>query len=328
MKFKFPLLPTLSCFALFGAVGCSHAATVAQYGFDDSSPAATAVSPDVAVSPVKKGAGVQMDFDATNGEPAPAVTLTGLENPNEAGAAFNKDYLEFSVKPQAGKTLKLTDLSFDVAAGESAANAPNRNFFVRSSLDDYQATLGKGTRYYKGKSENFVVSLADKKEFQDIDAQGVTFRIYAFAGVPAADIRFDNIVLDADGTAPVAANVAAGPQKGVDTIKVDFTQNPPLEDGLVFDRSTKVSAGVHKDGGKETPAWVARGTIEKQLQWFRTFRFKVTDPKFQNGGRPSVDIRVVYSQIANGPVQVRADNASGDGWVGQSWGNSGGPGRR
>ena len=105
---------------------------------------------------------------------------------------------------------------------------------------------------------------------------------------------------------------------------MDFTQNPPLEEGLTFDRSTKVQSAFHDDGGgKTTPAWVARGTIEPQMGWFRTFRFKVTDPKFQNGGRPSVDIQIVYSQTANGPVQVRADNSSGDGWVGQSWGNSG-----
>ena len=323
MKFSSLSLRLFCALALLSATSCSRAAVVAQYSFDDSSPNATSVSPDVTASPVSKGAGVQMSFDVANGEPAPAIMLSGLENPNEAGAAFNKDYIEFGVKPKAGKSLKLTDLSFDVAGGEGAANAPNRNFFVRSSLDDYKATLGKGIRYYKGKSENFTLNLADKLEFANIGADGVTFRIYAFAGVNNADIRFDNITLGADGAAPVATNVIA-PQQGVDTIKVDFTRDPPLEKGLVFDRSTKVSAGVHQDGGKETPAWVARGTIEKQMQWFRSFRFKVTDPKFQNGGRPSVDIRVVYSQTANGPVQVRADNASGDGWVGQSWGNSGG----
>ena len=137
-----------------------------------------------------------------------------IENPNEAGAAYNKDYLEFSVKPKAGKTLKITDLSFDVAGGGSAANAPNRNFFVRSSLDDYKATLGKGIRYYNGKSENFALSLADNPEFQKIGNEGVTFRIYAFAGVPAADIRFDNITLGAEGAAPEVTNVTA-PQKAL-----------------------------------------------------------------------------------------------------------------
>lgn len=300
----------------------AHAASVATYAFDDSSPQATSVSPDVTASPVTKGAGVQMDFDAANGEPAPAVTLKGLENPNEAGAVFNKDYLQFSIKPKAGKSLKLTELSFDVSAGASAANAPFRNFFVRSSLDDYKATLGKGRRSYRGKNENAVINLADKPEFANLDAKGVTFRIYAFAGIGPADIRFDNITLGADGAAPVAKTVDYS-RVGTDTIQVDFTQNPPLEAGLVFDRKTLAGPGVHKFEGVDTQAWVARGTIEPQMQWFRSFRFKVTDPKFQNGGRPSVDIQVVYSQSANAPVQVRADNATGDGWVGQGWGNSG-----
>ena len=323
MKLFSMSLRAFCCATLLGASGCSHAAGVAQYSFDDSSPAATSVSPDVTASPISKGAGVKMEFDIANGEPAPALLLSGLENPNEAGAAFNKDYLEFNVKPKTDKALKITELSFDVSGGNGAANAPNRNFFVRSSLDNYKATLGKGKRFYKSKSENFALNLADKPEFANIGEGGVTFRIYAFAGVANADIRFDNIALNGDGAAPVAATVAA-PQKGVDTIEVDFTRDPPLEKGLVFDRSTKVSAGVHQDGGQQTRAWVARGTIEKQMQWTRSFRFKVTDPKFQNGGRPSVDVRVVYSQTANGPVQVRADNASGSGWVGQSWGNKGG----
>ena len=108
---------------------------------------------------------------------------------------------------------------------------------------------------------------------------------------------------------------------GEKTIGVDFTQNPPLERGLSFDR-TAVVPGVHAADGKSTPAWAAKWPIEPTMGWTRSFRFKVTDPDFLNGKRPAVDVEIVFAQEAYGGVEVRADTARGSQVVASGWGAS------
>ena len=320
MKFFTLSLRAFCGLALLGGVSCSRADVATQYNFDNASLEATTVSTNVTASALGKGAGVKLELDANAGEPGPSIVLSGLENPNEAGAVFNKDYFQFSVKPKAGAALKLTELSFDVASGESAAKAPFRNFFVRSSLDDYKATLGKGRRGFRGKSENFVLNLADKAEFGSVGAKGATFRVYAFAGVGDADIRFDNITVSADA-ATMAATQLLGAESS-DVIEVDFSKGKtPVENGLVFDRRA-VKAGTLQIKGAPSEGWVAKSSIEPNMSWMRSFRFKVTDPRFQNGKRPAVDIEVVYFQKANAGVEVRADTERGGRRIDGGWGDT------
>ena len=305
--------------ALLGTSSCARADVAAQYNFDNSSLEATTLAPGISASAIGKGAGVKLDVDADAGEPGPSILLSGLENPNEAGAVHNKDYFGFSLQPQAGATLNLTELSFDVAAGESAPQGPFRNFFVRSSLDNYKETLGKGRREFRGKSENFKLNLADRPEFGNIGEKGVFFRVYAFAGVPAADIRFDNIVVSADAaTVTKAAAAQAAMDASSETIAIDFSKTP-VENGLTFDRRA-VKPGTLMLNGVPNQGWVAKSSIEPEMPWMRSFRFKVTDPKFQNGKRPAVDLEIVYYQEANAGVEVRADTARGGRRIDGGWG--------
>ena len=120
---------------------------------------------------------------------------------------------------------------------------------------------------------------------------------------------------------PNASLLDVAEMPGREVIGIDFTQKPPVERGLSFDR-TAVSAGTHSADGKNTSAWVARWTIEQQMQWTRSFRFKITDARFKNGARPAVDIEIVYAQSANAPVMMRADTARGGVQIASAWGNS------
>ena len=319
---RFSLFSLALCAAaLLGTSSCARADVAAQYDFTDSSLQATTVAPGISASAIGKGAGVKLDVDAGAGEPGPSIVLSGLENPNEAGSVFNKDYFQFNLQPKAGATLNLTELSFDVAAGESAPQGPFRNFFVRSSLDNYKETLGKGRRGFRAKSEKFTLNLADRPEFQSIGEKGVTFRVYAFAGVPAADIRFDNITVQADAaTVKAAAAAQAVVDASSDTIEVVFGKTP-VEDGLTFDRRA-VKPGTLMLNGVPNEGWVAKSSIEPGMPWMRSFRFKVTDPKFTDGKRPAVDLEIVYYQEANAGVEVRADTARGGRRIDGGWGDT------
>ncbi len=80
---------------------------------------------------------------------------------------------------------------------------------------------------------------------------------------------FDNITLtNATGVMRVkkaGASLIDRPETaGEKTIGVDFTQDPPVERGLTFDR-TAVVPGVHEVDGKGTPAWAAKWPTEPTM---------------------------------------------------------------
>lgn len=110
-------------------------------------------------------------------------------------------------------------------------------------------------------------------------------------------------------------------QAGIDIIEVIFDETP-IENGLSFDR-TKVSPEAVSLGGKPpVQSWVSRSSIEPQRGWTRSFRFNVTDPRFQKGGRPAIDMEVQFHNPGLGSVRVKADTAEGAEQVGALWGNS------
>ena len=108
---------------------------------------------------------------------------------------------------------------------------------------------------------------------------------------------------------------------GQETIGIDFTQNPPVERGLTFDRKA-VAPGTYMVDGKSTLAWAAKYAVEPTMGWTRTWRFKVTDPDFLSGKRPAVDIEIVYAQPGFASVDVRADTANGGEKIASGWGAS------
>jgi hypothetical protein len=93
----------------------------------------------------------------------------------------------------------------------------------------------------------------------------------------------------------------------------------PISRGLeVEDRS--ITRGSIRQGFAEFPVWESHGASE--YAWGRTFRFKVTDPRFRNGQQPAVDLDVVYRTRANASVGVIMDTAAGVRRVGEGWGRS------
>jgi hypothetical protein len=105
-----------------------------------------------------------------------------------------------------------------------------------------------------------------------------------------------------------------------DSIEVVFDK-APIERGLSFDRSN-VRATTVKLGNVESPAWVADSSIEPSMGWMRSFRFKVTDPKFQKGNRPSVDVEVTYHMPGGNGWSLKADAREGGRQFGGGGGNT------
>jgi hypothetical protein len=121
----------------------------------------------------------------------------------------------------------------------------------------------------------------------------------------------------------LAAESGAEPtQPGVDILEVVFDQNP-VELGLTFDRRNVSPANVDIKG-QTTQVWKAGTSLDRAIGWAGSFRFKVTDERFQQGGRPAVDIEITYHLPSawTGPV-VKADTRSGGRLVGQAPGRTG-----
>ncbi len=91
----------------------------------------------------------------------------------------------------------------------------------------------------------------------------------------------------------------------------------PIARGLeVEERST--TRGSIRQGFADFPVWESHGGSE--FAWGRTFRFRVTDPRFREGKQPAVDLDVVYRTRANASVGVVMDTADGVRRAAEGWG--------
>src|SRR5690606_19806398 len=107
---------------------------------------------------------------------------------------------------------------------------------------------------------------------------------------------------------------------GADVIEVVFDQEP-VERGLTFDRTGVKPVEINLKGGTTT-AWVAEHGTDQSMRWLRPFRFTVTDPRFQKGGRPAVDLEITFHNPGFGSVRVKADTTEGARGIGSMWGSS------
>ena len=108
---------------------------------------------------------------------------------------------------------------------------------------------------------------------------------------------------------------------GADVIEVLFDQAQPVERGLTFDRAAVKPAQVELMGRKEA-AWVAENSIEPSMRWIRSFLFKVTDPRFQKGGRQAIDVEITYHNPGLGSVRVKGDTTEGARLIGSQYGST------
>ncbi len=106
---------------------------------------------------------------------------------------------------------------------------------------------------------------------------------------------------------------------GADVIEVLFDQEQPVERGLTFDRAAVKPVQVELNGKKHA-AWVAENSVEPSMRWIRSFFFSVTDPRFQKGGRPAIDVEVTYHNPGLGSVRVKGDTTDGARVIGSQYG--------
>ncbi len=99
-----------------------------------------------------------------------------------------------------------------------------------------------------------------------------------------------------------------------DSIEIVFDKTP-IERGLTFDRTNTRPTTV-KFGDQESQTWMTDNTIEPSMGWTRSFRFKITDPKFQKAARPSVDVEITYHMPTGNGWSLSADTKTGGRRVG------------
>ncbi len=91
------------------------------------------------------------------------------------------------------------------------------------------------------------------------------------------------------------------------------------QNGLKLD-TTGLSASEVEQNGVKTPTWVSRHKSVPADEWARSFGLTFTDPAFQNGKAPVVDIEIQYFHDAQTAVKVVADTAQGSREVASGWG--------
>jgi hypothetical protein len=100
------------------------------------------------------------------------------------------------------------------------------------------------------------------------------------------------------------------PGPGVDVTQITFGPQPS-EQGLSFVRA-ETKATTVEVLGKKYDAWVAEKSAAPAKDGTPSFRFNVTDPKFQKGGRPVVELEAVCFAPNKGSITIRADTADGN----------------
>jgi hypothetical protein len=118
-------------------------------------------------------------------------------------------------------------------------------------------------------------------------------------------------------SAPIYADDPLPGGPGIDPLQV-ICDPSPIEDGLAMDR-TGVHATTIQVQGKTSPAWVAENSVMPAYGWLRSFRFHVTDPRFQKGGRPVVEMEITAYLPRVGDVFVTADTPQGGRRVADQW---------
>ncbi len=114
-----------------------------------------------------------------------------ITSPDPASAVLNNQYFEFSVAAEAGFTMDLTSLTFDVARG--GASAP-RGWVLRSSVDGYATDIA--TEVVATTQPNLSSFNVDLLTASYQDLTDATFRVYGYGPSTSIGLFFDNLVLN------------------------------------------------------------------------------------------------------------------------------------
>ena len=180
------------------------AAVLASYAFGtpgqettaENSPAfaPSSVAAGLTATPVTDPAGtvgIEISSAATTPPGAPFLRLDPQGNSATPDAAVtNNKYFEFALTANAGNTLNLNSLEFDVARG--GAGTP-RGYVVRSSLDNFASNLAQadvGT--VRPQYTHVLVPLSA------LNVTGATFRIYSYSPAAGSSLDYDNFTVNGD----------------------------------------------------------------------------------------------------------------------------------
>lgn len=246
------------------------------------------------------------------------------------------------------------DIRINAAAGDFYLAEVRLAAFAPSEYIDFSATLqptgvqSSTGKFYSAPGEAAKLSFSVKNEgaqaFQGtarvmlLNWQGKalrrdtrTMRIETGASV-SVDVEIpENLEPDVYvGAVELQADGVTGPRGGP-TLTQSFVVAHPDEIFIVLDKEP-IARGieVEEQGTTRTefpqglarhPAWVAEGGTS-ELGWGRSMRFRITDPRFQKGGQPAVDLDLIYRQEANAPVNIIFDTKEGPRKVADGWGRS------
>lgn len=176
----------------------SKADVVASYLFNPG-PGDSAASNDTQANSdatsLTDGAGVESSITGP-GNPTQSYQVSENDTASEAAAFIANDYITFTVTPDAGYELDLTNFTLDLLKSKNDAAG---NFFLRSSVDTFTTTIGSGsttnTVTGNGSYAPFTISLSGAS-FQNLTT-ATTFRIYSYGATDdKRELIHDNVILN------------------------------------------------------------------------------------------------------------------------------------
>jgi hypothetical protein len=181
------------------SIGSARADILANYPFTGSSQASTDADPNSTAGTFGDGAGWTSTIDASRGNGAPSISVisTLTDGTSQAAAVTANDYWTFTITPNAGIALNLSNLSFDYANYSNDATFPTETFFARSSQDSFGANLAAAVTSSTASAGAFATaSISLGAAFQNVTTP-VEFRIYVSDGTTNANrgALLDNVVL-------------------------------------------------------------------------------------------------------------------------------------
>jgi hypothetical protein len=208
---------TLLAAASFAAP--SYAAVLANYGFTNVR-TSTDVDLNSSASDFTNGTGIAASSSAYYTTSPSSVsnpslaTISDTTTSSQSGAVGANDYYTFTLTPNMGQKVSLTDLKIDITHYGSGASTVGVALY--SSLDNFSTSIGSAS----SGTTSFVtqtISLA-ASQFQNFTS-AVTFRIYVWDGQDNSgkgDL-FDNVILDGTLAAVPEPSTWAmmGPRRGL-----------------------------------------------------------------------------------------------------------------
>jgi hypothetical protein len=178
--------------------------TLVKYSAPGGSFAATEVTANVTASDLSD-VGSAGDLQPGATFPNTVFLQQNITSPDPASAVVNNQYFEFTVAADAGFTMDLTSLTFDVSRG--GASTP-RGWVLRSDVDGFATDIA--TEIVATSQPNLSSFAVDLLGASHQDLTEVTFRLYGYGPSTGIGQFFDNIVVNGSVQAvPEPAMVAA-----------------------------------------------------------------------------------------------------------------------